>query len=145
MDKSSAQIWGNDDFQFEGQRSDENIMLVRNQHPVVLWRMVVGVIVSLIIPWAILSWSGGSALAWLLTINVAALTYLIWQRIYTFRASVMILTDQRIINVGQKGFFNRTINEAELSRIQDVTSEIKGPLQTAFKFGTVVVRTASND
>lgn len=140
-----AQIWANEDYQFQGQRSDESVMLVRNQHPVVLWRLVVGCVVSLVVPWIVLRSLDGMGLVWAMIVYLIILVIIVWQRIFTYRSSVMILSNQRIINVTQKGFFNRTINEAELSRIQDVSSEIKGPLQTAFQFGSVTVRTASND
>lgn len=140
-----AQIWANEDYQFQGQRSDESVMLVRNQHLVVLWRLVVGCVVSLVVPWLELRSLDGMGMVWGLVVYIIILVFFVWQRIFTYRSSVMILSNQRIINVTQKGFFNRTINEAELSRIQDVSSEIKGPLQTAFQFGTVTVRTASND
>lgn len=140
-----AQIWAQQDYQFQGQRSDESVMLVRNQHPVVLWRLVVGVGISFVVPWFVLRTLETTELVWSIGLYLAILAGLVWQRIYSFQSSVMILSNERIINVGQKGFFNRTINEAELNRIQDVSSEIKGPLQTAFQFGTVTVRTASND
>lgn len=141
----AAQIWGHDEFQFQGQRPDEKVMLVRNQHPVVFLKFTIGVVVSLVLPFFLVGWFDGRTLLWLMVIYFGTTIFLIWRRVYTYRSSIMILSSQRIINLKQSGLFSRTINEAELSRIQDVSSEIKGPLQTAFQFGTVTVRTASND
>ncbi len=53
-----------------------------------------------------------------------------------------IITDERIINIEQEGFFSRTISEERLFRIQDVTSEVKGVLPTMFGYGDVFIQTA---
>lgn len=55
---------------------------------------------------------------------------------------IWIITNERIIDVQQKGFFARTISEQRLYRIQDVTSDMTGFLPTVFKFGDVHVQTA---
>ncbi|MFA5188234.1 MAG: PH domain-containing protein [Patescibacteria group bacterium] len=55
---------------------------------------------------------------------------------------VWIVTDQRIINIEQRGLFNREIAEQDLDRIQDVSGSQKGVLQTFFKFGDVHIQTA---
>lgn len=55
---------------------------------------------------------------------------------------VWIVTDHRVINIEQKGLFNRVISEQELYRIQDVTSQFKGIFSTMLNFGTVFIQTA---
>ena len=55
---------------------------------------------------------------------------------------VWIVTNYRIINIEQHGLFARTVSEQELSRIQDVTSELKGFFSTMLDFGTVYIQTA---
>lgn len=55
---------------------------------------------------------------------------------------VWIVTSHRILNIEQKGLFARTVSEQKLSRIQDVTSEVKGIFATMFNFGTVFIQTA---
>lgn len=55
---------------------------------------------------------------------------------------VWVITDERIIDIQQKGFFSRVISEQRLYRIQDVTSEVHGFWATMFKFGDVHVQTA---
>lgn len=56
-----------------------------------------------------------------------------------------IVTNDRIIDIEQKGLFGRSISELDLSRIQDVHSEIKGIFPSLFNFGTVVVQTAGEE
>jgi hypothetical protein len=53
-----------------------------------------------------------------------------------------IITNRRIIDVKQEGFFSRTVAELKISKIQDVASELKGVWQFIFHYGNVYVQTA---
>ena len=55
---------------------------------------------------------------------------------------IWIITNERIINIEQEGFFARTISEQRLDRVQDVTSETQGFFPTIFRYGNVYVQTA---
>lgn len=55
---------------------------------------------------------------------------------------IWIITNKRIIDVEQNGFFSRIISEQKIANMQDVTSEAHGVLATIFKFGKVHVQTA---
>lgn len=55
---------------------------------------------------------------------------------------VWIITDRRIIDVRQNGFFSRTISEQTLSKIQDISSETHGFWATMWKYGNLSVQTA---
>ncbi len=57
---------------------------------------------------------------------------------------VWIITNERIIDVRQEGFFARIISEQRLYRVQDVTSEIQGFFPTIFKYGNVYIQTAGS-
>lgn len=59
-----------------------------------------------------------------------------------FYLDVWIVTDQRIINIEQRGLFNREIAEHSLDRIQDISGFQKGFWQTFFNFGNIHVQTA---
>lgn len=53
-----------------------------------------------------------------------------------------IITNQRVISTYQKGLFRREVSELSLSRIQDLTVNVKGVLKTFFNFGHLEIRTA---
>ena len=53
-----------------------------------------------------------------------------------------IVTNERIINIEQKGLFNRVASELPLDAVQDVTSDVQGIIRTMFDYGDVVVQTA---
>jgi uncharacterized membrane protein YdbT with pleckstrin-like domain len=53
-----------------------------------------------------------------------------------------IVTNNRIININQKGLFARTVGELKLARIQDVTSEVQGFIPTFLHYGNIYIQTA---
>ena len=77
-----------------------------------------------------------------------ASVYYLYTAMFLFSAfidyylDVWIVTDQRIVNIEQRGLFNREIAEQDLDRIQDVSGLQKGVLQTFFSFGDVHIQTA---
>lgn len=62
-----------------------------------------------------------------------------------FYLDVWIVTNDRIIDIEQFGLFSRTISELELFRIQDITTNVHGIFPTIFKYGDVIVQTASSN
>jgi len=76
---------------------------------------------------------------WLLCLWMAF--FLIWTNYYL---DVWVITDKQMIDVEQKGLFNREISNLRLDRIQDVTIQVKGVLGTVFKFGNIIVQTAGD-
>lgn len=53
-----------------------------------------------------------------------------------------IVTNERIINIEQKGLFSRVASELPLDAVQDVTSDVQGVIHTMFDYGDVIVQTA---
>lgn len=74
----------------------------------------------------------------LFALMVAFLLAIIW----IWRRNIVIVTNQHLVDMDQTGLFNRVVSTQSLGRIQDVKSQINGPLQTIFQYGTIVVQTA---
>ncbi|MFA6132088.1 MAG: PH domain-containing protein [Patescibacteria group bacterium] len=55
---------------------------------------------------------------------------------------IWIVTNERIINIEQKGLFTRVASEMHLSAIEDTTSEVKGMMRTFLDYGDVHIQTA---
>lgn len=144
MTENSSEIWAQEEYRFHGQRPDEQVMLLRNQHPMVLLKLFIWVVISLVLPYLCARLFPGLFSKFLIGYLVIVI-FILAYRIYGYRSSISILTNQRILNVKQHGFFNCEISEAELDRIQDVSSATKGVWQTLFHFGDVTIRTASKD
>lgn len=68
--------------------------------------------------------------------------FLVWIDYYF---DVWIITDQRIVNIEQKGLFVRHTSELNFSRIQDVTTEVDGLIATILDFGDVLIQTAGEE
>lgn len=58
---------------------------------------------------------------------------------------VWLITNHRVIDIEQKGLFSRRVSAFRFNQIQDVTAEVPGVLATLIGFGTVKIRTASEE
>lgn len=65
-------------------------------------------------------------------------------RFIDYYLDLWIVTNERIVDIAQEGLFARNITEFELGRIQDVTTNVHGVLNTILHFGNLVVTTASS-
>ncbi|OGB74086.1 hypothetical protein A2V68_02580 [candidate division Kazan bacterium RBG_13_50_9] len=137
---------------FPGQRKDEKIVLDLRKHWFTLaWPTTKGslfIVLALILPsigkvgFYIFN-SGPLAflyLAWLVFwASYIAYEYLNWYR------DRFLITNQRIINIDQRGLFARRVSELELERVQDVSHEITGVFATAINFGSVTIQSAGKE
>ncbi len=55
---------------------------------------------------------------------------------------IVFITNQRLLNVDQRGLLSRETSELSLRQIQNVSADVDGFLQTAFNYGKLVVETA---
>jgi hypothetical protein len=59
--------------------------------------------------------------------------------------SVFIVTDQRLIQITQKGLFSRSVVDMGLNQIQMVNYEVAGLQETLLGFGTITMQTFVGD
>jgi uncharacterized membrane protein YdbT with pleckstrin-like domain len=59
-----------------------------------------------------------------------------------FYLDVYIITDHRIVDITQNGFFKRKISELNLLKIEDINAEVNGFWATLLHFGDVHIQTA---
>lgn len=62
-----------------------------------------------------------------------------------YMLDVWIVTDRRIIDSTQHGFFNRTVSELHLTRVQDISVHTVGVIPTLLHFGDLQVQTAGTE
>lgn len=135
-----------ENLEFDNQRKDEEIILLSRRHPWVLAKtglIIVGIILIVLIAFLSFGASFTSSI-----VLVAALIFIIiycFIRWFVYTNDIYILTNQRIINIDQGGFFTRRVSEAELENIQNVTYEIKGPTRSFLNFGNILIATAGSD
>jgi len=127
---------------FKEQFEDEDVLLVFRKHPVVMRKglvlssiaILLGTVPALIKPE--FSWFfGGLGAGFLLAILVFLPFWIGWH------FSVYIVTDQRLIQITQKGLFHRSMVGLGLNQIQMVNYEIAGLQETLLGFGTIMIQT----
>ncbi len=133
---------------FEDQFDDEQVLFVFRKHPIVMRRglilaclgPLIGVLPAFIKPELGFGvFFGGLGLGFLLG---AVLFFPSWIGWYY---SVFIVTDQRLIQITQKGLFHRSVVDLGLQQIQMVNYEIAGLQQTLLGFGTILMQTYVGD
>lgn len=68
-----------------------------------------------------------------------------YTRFIEFYLDLWIITNDRLVDVEQHGLFARSISELDLFQIQDITSEIHGMFATFLNYGTLFIKTASDN
>ncbi len=133
---------------FEDQFDDEEVLFVFRKHPIVMRKgLVVGLLGPLvgILPAAINPnlglnmFFGGLIAGVILGILVFSPSWVSWH------FSVFIVTDQRFIQITQKGLFHRAVADLGLSQIQSVNYEVAGLQETLLGFGTMKMQTYVGD
>lgn len=67
------------------------------------------------------------------------MAFAIW---INYRLDVFIITSRRLIDIEQRGLFNREVSEFLVEKVQDVSIEIPNMIATFLDFGTMTVHTA---
>lgn len=133
---------------FEDQFDDEEVLYVFHKHPVVMRKgLVFGMFGPLIgiLPAAIKPtlgmnfFIGGLLVGCLLGLVIFLPSWISWH------FSVFIVTDQRFIQITQRGMFHRAVADLSLSQIQSVNYEVAGLQETLLGFGTIMMQTYVGD
>jgi hypothetical protein len=61
----------------------------------------------------------------------------------TFYLDLLIITNDRLIDINQDNLFSRRISEMDLHQVEDVTSEVRGFFPSLFNYGTLTIQNAS--
>lgn len=139
---------------FDDQFDDETVLYVFRKHPIVMRKgliissiaVLVGPVYTLALTYLkpndppsmtffFLSIIGSMVLAGVLFIP----SWMSWH------FSVFIVTDQRLIQITQKGFFSRSVVDMGLNQIQMVNYEVAGLNETLLGFGTIMMQTLVGD
>jgi uncharacterized membrane protein YdbT with pleckstrin-like domain len=135
---------------FEGIHDDETVVMLIRQHWFIPVTQVAALLLAWIVPFFFLVF-GSYFLAvhnlfGIMLLAFSLYTMVLWYgAFYTlmlYDLNTLIITNHRIIDNRQHAFFSRTASEVSLSRVQDVTIEIEGFIQTFLNFGDINIQTA---
>lgn len=141
---------------FPDKHPDEIVVFIQRRHWSVLFGRMVRWVFLLLLPMVavvIVSLSGttdaltsGSAgsVALVLGMSVFALVVLLlaFQDWLDYYLDMLILSNERVIQIEQVGLFKRTVSQLSLDKVQDVTVETKGMSSSLFGFGSITIESA---
>lgn len=131
---------------FDGQRDGEELLFVFRRHIIAMRKGFYG----LLIPFAI---SSLPVFIWQDNLNIFFLPmagFIIGLLIFSYHFvlwyyTVYIVTNERIRQVTQNGFFGTDVVELRLSKIQNISYNVPGFSGEVFGFGTIVIQTFVGD
>ena len=131
---------------FDGQRDGEELLFVFRRHIIAMRKGFY----MLLIPFAIsaippLIWQTKIELFLLPLVGLVIGLILFSYHFIMWYFTVYIVTDQRIRQITQKGFFGKDVIELRLSKIQNISYNVPGFSGEIFGFGTVVIQTFVGD
>jgi Bacterial PH domain len=62
---------------------------------------------------------------------------------HNYFLSIQIVTDKRLIDIDQRGLFQREVNELSIDKVEDVSYKQNGIFGAVFNYGHVTVQTAA--
>jgi len=124
---------------------DENILRVVRRHWFVMLPTIIGLLIMAVLPLIVIKYFGfdiGHLGAFLYSLWLLALWTMLFIDWTDYYLDVLLITNQRILNIEQRGFFNRQVISFRYSQIQDITVNTEGVIQTFFHFGLMQIQTA---
>lgn len=131
-----------EEFEFENQRPDEKIVFLKHQHPWVLSKAgLIVVIFAALVFGSFLIWGASGITVGILIGVLVFLVAFLWVRFFLYRNSMFILTNHRVIYILQSSLFSRRVQEVELENIYNIEYKIKGVMNSLLNFGDVELTT----
>lgn len=124
-------------------RSDEQIIAIIRHYWLTYLPSILLFLILLFLPFFLLfllfsyGWWGVAGFIILLLIDF----YYGLKKLVIWYFDCWILTNQRVVDINQSGFFDRLVSEINYRDIQDVAYRIKGVSQTFFHYGTIQIQT----
>lgn len=141
-------------FHFKGQKEGESILLVVHRHWFDILSQFFVVTVLFIVFLALFFYApyffpyldefyGQKLFLFFQSIFLVFLwffSFILWVDYYF---DVWIVTNERVVNIEQKGLFSRDVSELQLENIQDITVEVLGIIPTFLNYGNLFIQTAA--
>jgi len=131
---------------FEGQRPGEVVLFVFRKHIIAMrkgfYLLLIPLVITAIPP---LIWQENLELFWLPVGGLALGLILFFYHYVMWYYTIYIVTNQRLRQITQQGFFGKDVIELGLSKIQNISYNVPGFSGEIFGFGTIVIQTFVGD
>ncbi len=149
---SRFDISGKDDF-YPGQDSTESTQRVIFKHVIFILPFIAALVILAILAFPVLIYISANidsvtqvvpvpAVFLVASFYITILVLLLISVLWIWRRNKVVITDQHIVDIDQMGLFTRVVSTLRLEEIQDISASVKGPLQTIFQYGSIVIQTA---
>lgn len=139
---------------------DETILQTVRKHWFILLSQMAGIVIAGLLPFILLiTFASSDTVATLFSeIHFAGSTVsfffgawllIIWITLFgiwtDYYLDLWIITNKRIISIDQQGFFRRSVSSFRFERLQDITVDIHGFIETLLDFGRIKADTAGHE
>jgi hypothetical protein len=129
-------------YRFQGQHSNEDVVLFSRQHPLILLRPFLASATIFLVPMlAFVVITSNAILSYLFILCLIAGLFMGWAAWHAWYNSILLLTTERVVFLSQRSMVNREFVECNLQAVLQVSHEVKGLFSTMFGFGTIAIRT----
>ena len=134
------------------QKSYENIELVLRRHWLIAFFKFIQLILLFVVGFVLYSFAvlhfgsipGITELSgFILTIYLLIAWLLFFVSLIDYFLDTWIVTDHRIVDIRQCGFFKRNVSELRYPKIEDITVKVQGFIPTMFDYGDIQIQTAA--
>lgn len=139
---------------FDGQDSDEEIVLLLRAHPITTLKWIVPAVIIFLLPFYFsrlmsflqidLSFVPMSLGSVFLVINFLLVLVIVFEGFLGWYFNVNILTNKKLIDVDFYSILLKHLDQALLRDVQESTSRVGGVFGMFFNFGHVLVKTAAS-
>lgn len=74
---------------------------------------------------------------------VAIGIFILIKTIFIWKKNVLIITTDRVVDIDQRGFFDKVVSDVPYGQIEDVSGRIKGFWGTIFRYGSLQIQTGN--
>ena len=135
---------------FKGQLSEETTILVIRKHWITLALPLFLVLLTALIPIIIYPLITPTLLYfdfyWFLS---SAFWFFLWNLLFfnlmIYSLNTLVITNKRVIETKQLGFFKYSANEFQKDKIQDISVKIIGILPSLLNYGNLEIQTAGSE
>ena len=140
-------------YTFEGRKEGEEIILFLHKHWYTIANKIFGLFLLSLLPFLLVLIVG----QYLLQYNLMAIFAVLWASYYLilwfflfytltmYNLNNWIVTNMRIVDRHQLGFFKQEVAELNLLNVQDVSFKMNGLMATTMNYGCIEVQTAGRE
>jgi hypothetical protein len=143
-----SQIWNNPNYPNKTTQDEDIILLVREDISILIFKAIglYAIFFVFLILRLFVGYVEDTTMIYffdfVMYLSASILTAVFIVVFHNYYLSLQIITNERIIDIDQRGLFSREVNSAVLENIEDVTHRKTTVLQLFFNFGDVIVETA---